>query len=93
MNAQRKDSTVILNIAKTILAELATGELTTLHSILRSTVVISDYLHVYKNINVNPKVLYKESSTVIVAEELNPDEIRNDVNDQIDNIENAILNE
>ncbi|RCK66498.1 Dol-P-Man:Man(7)GlcNAc(2)-PP-Dol alpha-1,6-mannosyltransferase [Candida viswanathii] len=92
LRAQKKDKTVILNIVKTILAELATGELTTLHSIIRSTVIIGDYLHVYKNLNINPKVVPEETQ-IVVAEELNPDEIREEVNEQIDEIESSILHD
>ncbi|KAK6894348.1 Dol-P-Man:Man(7)GlcNAc(2)-PP-Dol alpha-1,6-mannosyltransferase [Candida tropicalis] len=93
LNAQKKDNTVVSNIIKTIITELATGELTTLHSIIRSTVVISDYLHVYKNVNVNAKIVTEESPKAVLAEELNPDEIREEVNDQINEIESVILNE
>lgn len=64
-----------------------------MHSIIRSTVVISDYLHVYKNVNVNAKIVTEESPKAVHAEELNPDEIREEVNDQINEIESVILNE
>lgn len=89
--AQRKDKMTIFNITKLILSEFVQGEFGTVHDMLRSTITTVEYLNVYKNLNRNPHVILGVPETEIVDQEIDPEEIRQDVNEQIDKFESAVL--
>lgn len=89
--AQRKDRLTIFNITKLILSEFAQGEFGTVHDMLRSTITTVEYLNVYKNVNKNPHIVQGVPETEIIDQEIDPEEIRQDVNEQIDKFESAVL--
>ncbi|KGQ83617.1 alpha-1,6-mannosyltransferase [Candida albicans P37005] len=89
--AQRKDRSTIFNITKLILSEFAQGEFGTVHDMLRSTITTVEYLNVYKNVNKNPHMVQGVPETEIIDQEIDPEEIRQDVNEQIDKFESAVL--
>lgn len=89
--AQRKDRLTIFNITKLILSEFAQGEFGTVHDMLRSTITTVGYLNVYKNVNKNPHIVQGVPETEIIDQEIDPEEIRQDVNEQIDKFESAVL--
>ena len=89
--AQRKDRLTIFNITKLILSEFAQGEFGTVHDMLRSTITTVEYLNVYKNVNKNPHIVQGVPETKIIDQEIDPEEIRQDVNEQIDKFESAVL--
>lgn len=89
--AQRKDRLTIFNITKLILSEFAQGEFGTVHDMLRSTITTVEYLNVYKNVNKNPHIVQGVPETEIIDQEIDPKEIRQDVNEQIDKFESAVL--
>ncbi|KGU22830.1 alpha-1,6-mannosyltransferase [Candida albicans P78042] len=89
--AQRKDRSTIFNITKLILSEFAQGEFGTVHDMLRSTITTVEYLNVYKNVNKNPHIVQGVPETEIIDQEIDPEEIRQDVNEQIDKFESAVL--
>lgn len=89
--AQRKDRLTIFNITKLILSEFAQGEFRTVHDMLRSTITTVEYLNVYKNVNKNPHIVQGVPETEIIDQEIDPEEIRQDVNEQIDKFESAVL--
>lgn len=88
--AQRKDRLTIFNITK-LISEFAQGEFGTVHDMLRSTITTVEYLNVYKNVNKNPHIVQGVPETEIIDQEIDPEEIRQDVNEQIDKFESAVL--
>ena len=58
---------------------------------LRSTITTVEYLNVYKNVNKTHISLQGVPETEIIDQEIDPEEIRQDVNEQIDKFESAVL--